>query len=198
MQKSLALFDFDGTITNKDTFPEFLFFARSPITIFLVLGILSPWIVLQKLGWIPEGLVKTWVLKMLFKGMSITDFNQLGEDFAKSKIPSLVRKSAQKSIETHLQEGWEVYIVTASLENWVQPWANQFGIEVIGTKVALTDQKLNGSILGKNCIKAEKVERIKEKLDLSSYKEIYVYGDSAGDKDMLQLATKPFYRYFKD
>ena len=43
----------------------------------------------------------------------------------------------------------------------------------------------------------EKVIRIQEEYNLSDYQEIYVYGDSPGDKPMLGLATKSFYKPFR-
>ncbi len=36
-----------------------------------------------------------------------------------------------------------------------------------------------------------------EHWNLKEYEEIYVYGDSSGDKPMMELATKSFYKPFR-
>ena len=43
----------------------------------------------------------------------------------------------------------------------------------------------------------EKVARIKAAYNLADYDEIYCYGDSNGDKAMLALGTKAFYKPFR-
>lgn len=47
-----------------------------------------------------------------------------------------------------------------------------------------------------NCHGIEKVNRIRNAVDLSNYDDIYAYGDSKGDSGMLDLATRRFYRSF--
>ena len=47
-----------------------------------------------------------------------------------------------------------------------------------------------------NCYGIEKVNRIKEEYDLDEFKNIYVYGNSKGDREMLNLGTHKFYKYF--
>jgi phosphatidylglycerophosphatase C len=198
MTKNLALFDFDGTITRKDTFPLFLLSCHKSLFIYLLLFTLSPLIVLQKLGWIREGMVKEMVLKLLFKHMPIEKFAGLGKDFAMRIIPSLTRTSALDRIDWHQKNGDKIFIVTASISHWVAPWADTLGIQVVGSEVELKDGKLTGRLSGENCIKKEKVARIKKIIDLNDFEEIYAYGDSAGDREMLQIASKPHFRYFKD
>ena len=67
----------------------------------------------------------------------------------------------------------------------------------MGTRLAIVENKITGTIDGKNCYGDEKVCRIEKEYDLAAYKEIYCYGDSEGDKAMLQLATFPFYKPFR-
>jgi phosphatidylglycerophosphatase C len=56
---------------------------------------------------------------------------------------------------------------------------------------------VTGKIDGKNCNGKEKAKRIKQAINLNEYDSIYAYGDSAGDKQMLALATYTYYKNFK-
>ena len=50
--------------------------------------------------------------------------------------------------------------------------------------------------MNKNCYGIEKVNRINEVINLKEYLNIYAYGDSNGDKQMLKIATHAYYKYF--
>ena len=56
--------------------------------------------------------------------------------------------------------------------------------------------KLTGKFSTKNCFGIEKVNRIKEKYNLSEYNVIYAYGNSSGDKEMLSIANEKYYKRF--
>ena len=61
----------------------------------------------------------------------------------------------------------------------------------------MQDNIITGNFITKNCYGQEKVNRIKESYDLSKYDLIYAYGDSRGDKEMLELANNSFYKPFR-
>jgi phosphatidylglycerophosphatase C len=86
-------------------------------------------------------------------------------------------------------------LVSASLEIYLLPWAKTIGLDqVIGTRLAVQNGLLTGRIIGQNCYGAEKVKRLQAVLgDLSQYC-IYAYGDSRGDRELLEIATCPYYR----
>ena len=69
-------------------------------------------------------------------------------------------------------------------------------MELIVTELEVKDGCYTGKIKGKNCLGPQKVVRIKEKYDLSDFDEIFAYGDTSGDKEMLEIADKKHYRYF--
>jgi HAD superfamily phosphoserine phosphatase-like hydrolase len=90
-----------------------------------------------------------------------------------------------------------VAVVSASAENWVKPWCDKHNLICIGTKLQVKDNQLTGKILGKNCHGPEKVCRIKENFNLSQFDEIIAYGDTAGDKEMLDMADLKHYKPFR-
>ena len=69
------------------------------------------------------------------------------------------------------------------------------GYDLISTELKVENGKLTGKFLP-NCNGYEKVKRIKEKYNLSEYKEIHVFGNSKGDLPMLELGTHKYYKFF--
>ena len=87
--------------------------------------------------------------------------------------------------------------MSASPENWLNIWCNQIGASLISSKLETKNGKLTGKFDGNNCRGEEKVRRIRLQYDLSNYDEVYAYGDTKGDKPMLELATFAFYQPFR-
>lgn len=196
--KHLALFDFDGTITRKDTFLEIIRFKVGTFKLATGMLVLSPILVMYKLKLIKNWRAKEIMFGYFFKGTSIEEFLRLGVDFASKALPSLIRRSALAKIKEHQAAGHDIFIVSASAAEWIKPWSDQFGIKVIGTSWEVVDGKITGKIKGKNCYGPEKKVRILERVVPSEYQVISVYGDTSGDREMLTLATDRYYRYFKD
>ena len=70
-------------------------------------------------------------------------------------------------------------------------------MDLIATRLEIKDDLMTGKFLTKNCYGIEKVNRVKEAYNLDDYDCIYVYGDSRGDKELLELADKSFYKPFR-
>jgi phosphatidylglycerophosphatase C len=198
VSQHLALFDFDGTITRKDTFVEFIRFKAGLPKLVAGFVLLSPVLVLYKLKLIRNWRAKEMMFGFFFKGFPVEEFRKLGEDFAKRELPSLIRPSALAKIREHQAAGHRIFIVTASAAEWIKPWSDQFSINVLGTAWEAKDGVLTGKIKGRNCYGPEKNVRILECINPSEYESIAVYGDTSGDREMLTLGTKKHYRYFKD
>ncbi|MBX2963583.1 MAG: HAD-IB family hydrolase [Cyclobacteriaceae bacterium] len=192
----LILFDFDGTITHKDSLWEFLVFYRGWPKTIINLIFLSPVLTLYAIGIVSNNTAKEILLKRFFKNESLDLFNQKCKVFATSQLNRIVRDTAKKQIELHRSQGATIVVVSASAENWVKPWCEQLNMDCIATRLEVKEGRLTGHYLGKNCYGPEKVLRIKSKYDLNSFDEIIAYGDSRGDKEMLALAHTSHYRSF--
>jgi len=97
----------------------------------------------------------------------------------------------------NINEDSKVVIVSASISNYLKPWCDEMGFDLIPTELEVIDGKLTGRFSTPNCNGKEKVRRIKEKYNLSEYNEIHVFGNSKGDLPMLELATHKYYKFFK-
>jgi HAD superfamily hydrolase (TIGR01490 family) len=196
--KTLALFDFDGTITTQDTFTSFVKFYHGTPKFLAGFLFFSPVLILMKMGLLDNGQVKNMVFSYFFKGVNIESFNTKCSEYCKTTLPRLIRLKAVEKIKEHQKNGDEIFIISASPENWITPWAEGFGIKVISTQIEVNNDSLTGRLASNNCYGPEKVVRIKKELDLSGYNQIVAYGDSRGDREMFELAGESFYKPFRD
>lgn len=195
--KIVAAFDFDGTITRKDTLFEFIKHCFGQQKMVLGLIITSPVLILYKLGIIPNYKAKTHLFSYFFKGMEMSEFSTLCLSFEK-KIYEFVNVEAIDRVKFHQEKGHIVIIVSASISNWIQPFAGTIGInKVIGTELEVREGKLTGHFLSKNCYGPEKVIRIKGAFPDWENILFYGYGDSKGDKELLEFSKFAYYRRFE-
>lgn len=192
---NIAFFDFDGTITKKDTLIDFVIFAHGYRTFLLRMILLIPWLLLYAIRLMPNWRFKEKFLSVYFKGWGIKTFNNYAYKYATERVPLIVRIKAINAINKHKENKDIIVVVTASCENWVKPWCDIQNIDCIATRLEIKDDGLTGKFNGKNCYGQEKVFRIKQKYNLNKYSYIYAYGDSLGDKDMLELADIKVYKW---
>lgn len=197
MKKSIAFFDFDGTITYKDTLFEIIKYQRGSLALYLGLIKLSPWLIALKLKIISNDTAKQKLLTHFFKDTQLVDFQNKCDAFIAQQLPRLIRQRALQQINEHLQNNTIVVVVSASAENWIEGWCKQNNIICIATKLQIREGRLTGKIEGKNCHGVEKVNRIKAHFPLDAYETISAYGDTKGDKPMLSLATFAHYKPFR-
>lgn len=196
LKRQLVLFDFDGTITKKDTFTEFLIFALGRRRLFVFLLFHLHLLLLCVFDVISIGFIKQKIIYRFFKGYSEEYFQNIASNFVDKKIPNIIRESALKKLIWHKEQNHEVVIVSASFKNWLKIWCEQYGIELLCTELEVKNGTLTGYFFKPNCHGLEKVHRIEEKYELNNYSQIYAYGDSSGDKEMLLLANYAYYKTF--
>jgi HAD superfamily hydrolase (TIGR01490 family) len=195
-KKSIALFDFDGTVTNRDTLLEFIKYHNGTISLMMGILILSPLLLALKLNLLNRQLVKEKFLSFFLKGEDVVKFNNSCLKFIDEKFNRLLRADALEKINWHKENGHTVCIVSASPRNWIEPWCLSMNIYCIATELEAKENKLTGKIIGKNCYGQEKVTRINSAFQLTEFIDTYAYGDSKGDLQMLSLAKYSFYKPF--
>ena len=196
-QRYLALFDFDGTITDRDSMLAFLRYSHSA-TGFIIKSILcTPVLCAFALNIISNEKAKELILKRFFQDWNEAKLTEIGQQFSTNELDSLVRKLAIKRILAHLTAGHDVVVVSASLTSWLQPWCENNNLDIIATLPKFSDTDKFIGINGKNCYGNEKAIRICERYTLKNYTSIYAYGDSAGDNEMLNLAHIKHFKPFR-
>lgn len=190
-KRVVVTFDFDGTITRKDTLLEFIKFVKGESAFYGGLLRYAPLLVAYKLGVYPNWKVKQKFFSHFFKQMPYDEFCRWGECFADS-VDQMIKHPVFEKLLQHEQHGDDVYIVSASVKEWILPWARKAGVtRVIATEVEVDDQgRLTGRFSSRNCYGQEKVNRfLTEEPRRESY-YLYAYGDSRGDRYMLDLADR--------
>ena len=191
----LALFDFDGTITRTDTWTPFMQLAVRPARIVAGRLLLSPIVIGYKLGMISASRGRQVAARVGFQGEDAARMWRLGVEYASTTLPAQVRQPALDRMAWHRSRCDHVVIVSASLDFYLSPWCAGHGVDCICTTLEERNGRLTGRCAGGDCSGAEKVRRIRGRLDLGRYGTIYAYGDSAEDRELLELAHRKFYRW---
>lgn len=190
-KRRVAVFDFDGTLTTKDSFVEFIKFTCGTWKFILGFLLYSPLMILMKLKLYSNGKCKQKVFSFFFKGMTEQDFRRRCDKFS-SRLEMMKNESVFAIFQHHISEGTDVYVVSASVDEWVSPFCSKYGVKnVIGTKIEIdSNGKLTGRFSTPNCYGQEKVNRIKEVEPDRTVYFLYAYGDSRGDKEMIEFADE--------
>lgn len=123
--KKIFVFDFDGTLTHADTLLAFIRFACGPVRMLLGFALYAPLLVLMKLKLYPNYKAKQKVFAHFFRGMTLTRFDALCTAFAQQS-EHLLRPAARSFINTVRPEAYAMAIVSASIDNWVRPFAELY------------------------------------------------------------------------
>lgn len=182
---TLALFDFDKTLYNKDSLLEFTKFCKGKKHFFLGILYLLPGLIAMKTGLISNEKMKKKYLNYFFKDLKYTDFINKGIEF-KYVIDKDINSNFISLFKEHLSKSHKVVIVTASIPVWIKYWAEDHNVMVIGTELKVIHDKIIG-FSTPNCNGKEKVIRIKAAFNLNDFDSIFVYGNGKGDREMMQL-----------
>lgn len=195
-KQTIAAFDFDNTITTKDSLLPFLIFTHGKWETLKRLLPLTPLFIRYMFGGAGRQETKEAILSSFFKGSSLTALSLKGQEYASSKtMESLLKPAAIARLKWHQLQGHKCYIVSASIDTYLLPWGKRHGFDhVICSRL---DVDKNGIFTGKlrelNCWGPEKTRRL---LEISGPKDnfkLYAYGDSRGDRELLDLADFPYY-----
>ena len=176
---TIHVFDFDGTLTTRDTLLLFIRHARGWWALFGGLLLFSPLLVLMKLHLADNGRTKERLFRHYFRGMLERDFDALCQSFARSHT-HVLRTAGLRTIQQALDRGDRVVILSASIDRWVEACLRPFLVsssqfQVLGTEIDVVDGRLTGRFATPNCYGPEKVRRLKEFL-----KEVSPRGDVEG------------------
>ncbi len=192
----LYLFDFDGTLTEKDSMRCFVRHTIPVARRLLAVLRFSVYIALFFLKLYPSGKLKEKYLTFLFKNKTKAQLESEAEDFARCFKAYFFSDALAKIKQLQSNNAAELCIVSASLDIWLNPIASQLGIPLICTESAFNNNRFVG-FKSKNCYGPEKVNRILQRYNIDDYSEIYAFGDSSGDREMLNFADKGYFKYFK-
>ena len=194
--RPLVAFDFDGTLTWKDSFLAFLAWRAGPLRYAAGMTALAP-AALAYLGNRDRTALKAAMVRQYLKGAPRGELEDQAQAFAAAASRRLLRPDAVRCWKLWRSRGARLIIVTASPEFVVAPFAHGLGAErLLATRLAFDAwDTASGGFDGANCRGAEKVERLRAAFGAEVRLEA-AYGDSAGDTEMLALADEAGMKVF--
>jgi phosphatidylglycerophosphatase C len=192
----IVAFDFDGTLTVRDSFMAFLKWRAGPRRWWIGLLRLAP-ASLAYLFHRDRGRIKAAAVREFLKGTPRERLEADARVYAQGHSRKLLRPDAVAAWKRWRSDHVRLVIVTASPEIIVVPFARGLGADaLIGTELAFDAQdRVTGAFATPNCRGPEKVIRLKaefgEDLELKA-----AYGDTGGDREMLAMAEIKGYRVF--
>lgn len=191
----LAVFDFDGTLTDRHTFWRYMRFINGSPRFWLRMIPMLPRMAGVLLGVVPLMEARLSFIQRYLKGLTVEQEREHARFFISEHLPHWLRPDALRRLKWHQDRGHITALVSNSPENYLVLWGKVVGFDhVCGTRLATAKHGLTGALDGRNCVEREKVTRLRACVgNLDDY-DIYAYGDSSGDAALLEAATYPFYR----
>jgi phosphatidylglycerophosphatase C len=195
--QALVAFDFDGTLTVRDSFTAFLRWRAGRSGWMAGLARMTPDLAAYP-GHRDRGRLKAASVKQFLRGVPRVQLEEDAEAFAGQVWPGFMRYDALACWKDWGERGAYRVIVTASPETTVAPFARRLGAEgLLGTPLLFDgDDRVTGAFAGPNCRGEEKVRRLRaafgEDMQLAA-----AYGDTTGDTEMLAIADEAGFRRFK-
>ena len=192
----VVAFDFDGTLTIRDSFTAFLRWRAGPVAWALGLVKMVPALAAYA-GDRDRGRIKAASVKEFLKGVPRSQLEADAERFADQAWAGIMRPDALKVWNDWGVRGAHRVIVTASPETTVAPFARRLGAEgLLGTHFAFdSDDRITGAFASPNCRGEEKVRRLRaaygDDVHLTA-----AYGDTSGDTEMIAAADEKGFRVF--
>ncbi|MDF2155845.1 HAD family hydrolase [Vibrio sp. CAU 1672] len=186
---SLALFDFDGTITDADMFSLFLNYSASGPRKWLGKVLILPFYTLYKAGVIPARRMRPIASFIAFAGRETRQVKALGEQFAREVICCHIRPEAQNKLNWHQQKADTIVVVSASLNAYLKPWCEAQGYQLLCSEILSDKTRISGIYQTGDCSLKRKVARLKNAFDVNDYGAVYAYGDTYEDLPMLRMAN---------
>ena len=194
MSNVIAFFDFDGTLTKKDTLLPFLRFIRGRYY-YIDLLLALPWLAMFALKLLPNYIAKERLLRVCLKGWHKSELSSKAECFAEKLTGEQLNKTMLDKLVEHQSAGHVTVIVSASLDIYLEHWAKLYGFDFcLCSHLDVSNEGyLSGFFKGANCYGNEKVKRIESLMEsFVSVSETYAYGDTRGDYPMLRFADNGY------
>ena len=192
MNRSIAVFDLDGTITRRDTFLPYLrgWLRRHPRRAWQWVMLTAFWRYAS--GDRDRGRLKSELIQRLMSGATQAEVAAWSRDFVDGLDDETLCPGALEAIERHRRAGDRLVLLSASVDLYVPRIGARFGFdETICTGIAWRDGRLDGTLTTPNRRGGEKllcVESLRARFPGTT---IAAYGNSGSDLAHLRAVERP-------
>ena len=194
MTITVAAFDVDGTLTDRDCVVPFMRRVTGARRIVPRLAT-RPDRMIPVLARRDRDQLKALAAAAAFRGRRADDLDRAGATYARSVHDCWLRADTVETLQGHLAAGDRVVFVSASFEVYLRPLGELLGVHgVLGTRLTMHDGVATGALDGLNCRGPEKVRRLHDWLAAEhgarDRVNVVAYGDSPGDRELLADADE--------
>lgn len=192
----IAFFDFDGTISKRDSIKLFskyiykhgFFFEYYIFDIFYLLNtvITGNYLILKQAR-----------INRLLKKFDSNYINKISKEFFSNLLIHDLREKAIEEINWHKKRNNKIVVVSASFDFIIKNFTQKFEIDLLTNRTTKKNNYYQFSFKNsQDCNFSNKVNFIKKNYDLKNYDKIYAYGNSKGDLKLLEIADYKNYKPF--
>jgi HAD superfamily hydrolase (TIGR01490 family) len=128
------------------------------------------------------------------RGLSTQEMQLWSQNFVAEKIrPNLIPELMQK-LKEHQKAGDFIVLISGGYEDYLNEFAQQENITaVMGTKIERKNNRLTGFFDGADCLREEKVNRLKDWLSNQNqlFESSVLYSDSMTDMPLFEWVNQP-------
>ena len=202
MKEYIVVFDCDNTLIRGDSTLIFLFLLRGLFGLILDLSYILP----KLFKFIFERDFFSKLKETLINKAIISSTIEKRKKVLYEKLPiilkRLIKPAAMERLKWHKKKGHRILIISASPKPIISSLSSYFNVELIATEcndILKINSKENFVLKSPNCKGTEKLIRLRDYLGyVPDSKNLEVYGDSSGDKELLEASSYPHFRSFKN
>ena len=114
--KKLIIFDFDGTLTKRDTLRPFVKYIAASQKCNYKLFMFYCLLVQLKLKFIADKPFKEAFLRLFIKGMNVTEVQKMVDSFFDDQLQYLLNDVIFEKLKNHIASGERVYLASANFD----------------------------------------------------------------------------------
>ena len=197
MGERVAVFDVDGTLLRGDCLWLAARHSRGIVGQLLAALACLPWWIGWKLRLVSTGKFKQRVIAAFGVCEAVNRVEtQAQPAWLLSELRAQLRPKALQRLRWHQQRRDRILLCSASPRPILQPLADWLEVELLCTELVQVQGQWRPKLASPNCKGPEKMRRLTEHLGPMEGLTIEAYGNSKGDRELLQGAAIPHYRSF--
>jgi HAD superfamily hydrolase (TIGR01490 family) len=183
----IVIFDFDKTLTKRDTLRPFATYIAKKYNHNYKLFLFYACLVLHKQKLLSDKILKEAFLQLFVKTKSVEEIEKIVNQFFEDRVQNMINNSVLDKLKNHVNSNDKVYIASANFDFILKPLIERWNISgIISTETEKENGHFTGKIVGNTCKGENKLIKIEAVLGEGVLKNIIAYAD---EEDALLLKS---------